>query len=86
MAIFPTLKDNECPLFVPIMVPGEKRDELRRYLIGKSIYLPVHWPKTNYHKLNSETEYIYDNELSIVCDQRYDEIDMERIIKAIREF
>lgn len=84
--IFPEMKDSDCPLFVPVMVPENKRDELRRYLIEREIYCPVHWPVSEYHKLNDKTEEIYRNELSLVCDQRYSSADMDRMIDTIEAF
>lgn len=84
--VFPKMSDLDCPLFVPILVPYGKRDELKRYLISKGIYCPVHWSISNFHKLDDRTRYLYENELSLVCDQRYDAIDMERIVNTIKEF
>lgn len=85
--IFPTLTDDDCPMFVPILVPEGKRNELRRYLIQRDIYCPIHWPVSPYHKLQKGpvTE-LYENELSLVCDQRYTERDMLRMVEAIHEF
>lgn len=74
--------DNEgCKLFVPIIVPGNYRDELRRQLISKQIYCPVHWPLTDVH--NVQDDYIYQNELSLICDHRYDWQDIEYMCKMI---
>ena len=84
--IFPTLNENDCPLFVPILVPDGKRNPLRQYLIQHEIYCPIHWPVSEYHKLDSKTVKIYDNELSLVCDQRYTEEDMQRIVDTIKMF
>lgn len=82
IAIFPELKNTECPLFVPIKV--KDRNELRSHLIQKEIYCPIHWPKTACHTdISQATLEIYDSELSLICDQRYDERDMQRIIKEI---
>ena len=84
--LFLTLKKTDCPMFVPILVPNGKRNELRHYLIQHDIYCPVHWPVSKYHKLDERTEVIYDNELSLVCDQRYTEEDMFRIVETIKVF
>lgn len=84
--MFSTLNKDDCPLFVPVLVPYGKRDELRRYLIQHDIYCPVHWPISNYHVLDEKTKVIYDNELSLVCDQRYTEEDMYRIVDTIKDF
>ena len=86
MLIFPNLGPIDCPMFVPIIVPKGKRDELRKFLIEQSIYCPVHWPLSSYHKISSVDKSIYENELSLVCDQRYGIEDMQRIIDAVNDF
>ena len=79
--------DEKCPLFVPIVVDHGMRDSLRKYLISKDIYCPVHWPLSEQHKgITKRAAKIYEKELSLVCDQRYDTDDMERILYEIREF
>lgn len=85
-ALFPELKGDDCPLFVPIVLPHEVRDKLRKHLIEHQIYCPVHWPVSSKHLLTQETERIYREELSLVCDQRYDQTDMERMGQAITDF
>lgn len=84
--VFPEVSPNDTPMFVPVLVPGGKRDELRRHLIKNEIYCPVHWPVSEYHKLDDRTEHIYKNELSLVCDQRYTEDDMNRMVETINMF
>ena len=85
IAIFPELKDSDCPLFVPIKI--KERNELRDHLIQKEIYCPFHWPKSVYHKdVSPQTEELYECEVSLVCDQRYDETHMNRIVKEISMF
>lgn len=82
--VFPTLKDNDCPLFVPIRV--ENRNELRKYLIQNEVYCPVHWPMSSYHRLSAKQRQFYESEISLVCDQRYSVADMKRVIALINEF
>lgn len=81
--MFSVIRENDCPMFVPIIV--EDRNKLRQYLISKSIYCPVHWPITDLHKKITTTS-IYNEEISLVCDQRYEREDMLRIISVIDEF
>lgn len=69
-------EDMDCPLFVPIILPN--RDEVRRKLTEAGIYCPVHWPKPEGYSSN-----IYDMELSLICDQRYNTQDMERMIEVL---
>lgn len=69
----------DCPLFVPVFLP-QGRDELRQRLIRERIYCPVHWPRPK----AACSSNLYDAELSLVCDQRYTERDMERMAAVLR--
>lgn len=86
MALFPNLEKGDCPLFVPVRIPAGKRDALRKYLISHEIYCPVHWPRSPLHQIGKLERKIYEEELSLVCDQRYGTGDMERIVNTIRDF
>lgn len=80
------INDDSCPLFVPVRVNKDKRDNLRRYLISKKIYCPVHW---NYYpdRYNSkDLNDINQTVLSLVCDQRYGEKEMEYMVRIINEY
>lgn len=74
---------NDTPLFVPVLVEESVRNDLRRKLIDEKIYCPVHWPLSEYH---TKTGKLYDMELSLVCDQRYDISDMQRMVKVIKDY
>ena len=83
--IYASVGDNDVPLFVPILV--QERNELRRYLIQRKIFLPVHWPFSDHHTgISRRARQLYDHELSVICDQRYGLDDMQRIVLAIRDF
>lgn len=84
--IFKSISNTDCPMFVPILVPNGKRDALRKKLIEEKIYCPIHWQISEYHNIGKNEEYIYNNELSLVCDQRYTTDDMNRMVKVIKEF
>ena len=84
--IFPEMKHTDCPMFVPVLIPDGLRDKLRKYLIDNEIFCPVHWPVSKYHRLNERELFLYHNELSLVCDQRYVEEDMFRLVATIKEF
>lgn len=84
--VFPEMRSTDTPMFVPVIVPDGKRDALRSHLIKNDIYCPIHWPMSNYHKLDERSTAIYWNELSLVCDQRYTEEDMHRLVNTIRAF
>lgn len=84
--MFQTVQDDEVPLFVPILL-RENRAELRKNLIDNSIYCPIHWPKSEFHKgISQRAEMLYNQELSLVCDQRYGSDDMNRIVECIRKY
>lgn len=69
----------DCPLFVPVIIQSGKRDMFRKKLIENNIYCPIHWPKPNADCVSN----LYDIELSLICDQRYTEKDMQRIIDVL---
>lgn len=69
------------PLFLPIFMRTEDRDDLHRYLINKGIYCPIHWPEVMGAGVG-----VRANELSLICDQRYSEGDMRAIVGAIRKW
>ena len=79
--LFP-LDQMDCPLFVPVVVDAGRRDALCRHLAENGVYCPRHWP----HPLTECSSNLYDIELSLVCDQRYGNADMERIVKLLREY
>ncbi len=81
--LFKNLGIDDCPLCVPIMI--NNRDALRKYLISNGIYCPVHWPKP-IDIPNGMSSELYEKELSLICDQRYDEKDMKRIANAVLSF
>lgn len=68
-------------LFLPIFMKTEVRDVLRKHLISKGIYCPIHWPEVMGAKVG-----IRANELSLICDQRYSEGDMHAIVDEIHEW
>lgn len=86
LAIFKEVKDNDCPLYFPIIVPNGEKEELRKYLVSKNIYCPTHWQLTDLHNISEDARYIYENELSLICDQRYSTEDMKFLVNEIKGF
>lgn len=68
-------------LFLPIFMETDTRDSLRSYLISKGIYCPVHWSEVMGAPVG-----IRENELSLICDQRYSEGDMQAIVDCIHDW
>ena len=82
--MFPSLRSDDCPLYVPILVSNGRRDELKQYLIDSNIYCPNHWNNKEIDLRSSND--IYDQELSLICDQRYGINDMKYEADVIRKF
>lgn len=78
--IYPVLGEKDCPIFIPVIT--QDRDDLHRYLTKQSIYCPIHWARP--HE-NADSNF-YDHELSIICDQRYNEKEMNYILDSISMF
>lgn len=76
----------DCPLFVPIIVRSDERGILRERLVEASVYCPIHWPTPQEVERQNKISNLYDIELSLICDQRYDSDDMQKIIEVIGEF
>ena len=80
------LTDNSVPLFVPVFFDTtEQRNAIRKKLIEAQIYCPIHWPKPAQIPADFAVNKIYDTELSLICDQRYDLSDMQRIVETIKQ-
>lgn len=78
------LTDKVVPLFVPVFFDTiEQRNTVRKKLIEAQIYCPIHWPKPAMIPAVFEVNKIYDTELSLICDQRYNLDDMDRLVTLI---
>ena len=78
------LTENAVPLFVPVFFDTtEQRDAVRKKLIEAQIYCPIHWPKPAIISSTFEANTIFDTELSLICDQRYNILDMKRIVEEV---
>lgn len=73
-------KEDDCLLFVPIILNNKIRDDLRDFLIKNKVYLPIHWPQEE--KINN----IFDKELSLICDQRYSTFQIQQYLDLILDF
>lgn len=75
-------REDKTPLFIPIFL--DNRDVLRKELFSNEIFVPIHWPVSK--KDVNENSGMYSKELSLICDQRYDEEDMKKQLSIIRQF
>lgn len=79
--MFDKVKQEDCPLFVPILVSESRRHEIRNQMVQQDIYCPIHWPiEENCPHCVTENHRL---ELSLLCDQRYNEEDMRRQINIL---
>lgn len=70
------------PLFVPIFV--KDRDRLRSAFFAENVFTPKHWPWIS-EALNGHNV-LYEEELSLICDQRYGISHMSRQIDILKRF
>ncbi len=84
--LFKNLSSKDYPLFVPIIVRENLRGKLRTCLIENQIYCPVHWPLSKYVLSEVKAHFIFQHELSLICDQRYTESMLSRMVDIIRIF
>lgn len=82
--ILPSLNSFECPMVYPFLTDN---DLLRQHLIDNKIFVATYWP--NVLKLCHEdsiesnlAKYL----IPLPIDQRYNELDMRRIIDIIKKF
>ncbi|MFR3763074.1 MAG: hypothetical protein ACLTXS_08185 [[Clostridium] symbiosum] len=77
--VFTELPTGITPLFFPVYT--RKRNIVQQFYLEKKIYMPIHWPK--YSGITEQTypkvQWVYEHILSIPCDQRYTEEDMQMI-------
>lgn len=75
-------EEDDCPIFVPIYIEKKRRFKLLQHFIESQIYTPIHWPMP-FSNLSSE---LYHSEISLICDQRYGQMEMKKIIEVINRF
>jgi len=75
----------ECPLVYPFLTPDGM--ELKKYLIANKIYCATYWPNVFDWCKQEDVEYkLAKNVVCLPIDQRYNEEDMKRIIKTIKNY
>lgn len=75
--LFPELPTGICPLGFPILLPAEEaRDSLRRYLVARGIFPPIHWPMASERLGMFGAADLQARIMTIPCDQRYTPADM----------
>ncbi|MDB6059016.1 MAG: DegT/DnrJ/EryC1/StrS aminotransferase family protein [Verrucomicrobiales bacterium] len=83
-ALFPKLQPGMTPLGFPAFF--KNRDAVRTALFARNIFPPIHWALKGFvppdfvdsHDLSARI-------LTLPCDQRYDRVDLKRIVDVIQE-
>ena len=84
IAIFPDLEEDIVPFGFPIKV--EKRNQLQKKLFQNNIYPPIHWNIKNHVPLRfSDSHQLSHQIMTLPCDQRYNEDDMNQMADIIKE-
>lgn len=83
--LFSEIGNDVTPLFVPVIVKTQElREELKKQLISRQIYCPVHWPRNSMTAPQMEVNKIFSREVSLICDQRYTPEQLERMVQTIK--
>ncbi len=85
--VFDSVPRGITPFMIPIRVHHGRKD-FQVYLTAQRIFATVIWgcPEELIFQIGKTDRMIYDQILCIPCDQRYDETDMRRIVRAIRTY
>ena len=83
-----TLEASNVPLCIPVIVEGERREQLRKFLQSHEVFCPVHWPLPGEVRsmINADTNALYDKQLSLVIDQRYGPKQLVKMVECIHSF
>ncbi len=84
LALFKELPTEVVPLGFPIVT--RNRDQVRKVMFERNIYPPVHWELGDAApKEFVDSHFLSQKILTLVCDQRYGEDDMERTVSCVLE-
>lgn len=78
------LEVGEVPMAMPILVPPDLRNPLRRSLAARRIFCPIHWQLEADSSIAAQS--LSAQMLSLPLDQRYVESDMHRLADALGSF
>lgn len=77
----PQISSFSCPLVYPFLSPNK---DLKQFLISNKVYIATYWPNVLEWCKEDSLEYnLTENLIPLPIDQRYNEQDMDRIIKLI---
>jgi hypothetical protein len=82
---FKSIPQGIVPFYFPVFIKNGRRAEFQKYLMNHDIFCTIHWIPS-VHIDQEKINRIYPEILSLVCDQRYDEEDMERFVNVVNSF
>ena len=83
IAVIPELTSDVVPLGFPVRL--KERDRIRQALFAEKIYPQFHWPIAGFVPSEFEASHRLAAEvMTIPCDQRYNQSDMERVVSQLR--
>jgi hypothetical protein len=85
VALYAELPDGAVPLAFPLLVEEGQRDGLRRFLAGRRMYCPVHWPLPEEGTGPRDLQ-LSRRLLSLPLDQRYGADEMRSLAGAVVEY
>lgn len=87
LPLFADFPEETIPLGFPILVPENKRDYLRQYLMARNIFCPIHWlldsPVT---EITSAAHSLSRSILTLPIEQSYNKALLEYLYAQIKEF
>ena len=85
--VFKEVPDGITPFMIPLLIHQGRKD-FQSYLASQKIYATIIWscPEVIKDKIGITDQKIYDEILCIPCDQRYSNIDMLRIVNAVKNY
>ena len=77
-------QEDATPLFVPVLL-HKNRDKVRKVMFQQSVFCPIHWGE-EWKKAHKEAgpNRLAEMELSLICDQRYGEKEMQRQLEILQ--
>jgi len=83
IALIPELPGDVVPLGFPVQL--KERDRIRQALFAQNIYPQIHWPIADFVPSEFEASHRLAAEImTLPCDQRYNQPDMERVVSQLR--
>lgn len=80
------MPEDTCPMHFAFLC--EHREDLKAFLKTKGIAANIYWPVPPFIHIEDypHAHYVYDHVMSICCDHRFTEEDMQRVLDALADY